>query len=301
MADLIFENKRNTESRNYIADYVIHHRIKRNKNALIMFVGATGSGKSYSAIRFGENLCYLQEKIFTIDRIAFTAKEFMDILNDTEKLKKGDVIILDEAGVSMSARNWQSLNNKMINYVLQTFRNLNLIVIITVPNLTFIDSQSRKLFHLLMETQNIDFIEKKVIIKPLIMQNNPKINKLYLKYPRIKLKGKGVMPIKRVRFGLPSQSLREQYELKKTRFLFNLNREIEREIERNERKDMREFKIKPLSEQEQRTMDLYLDTLAHHPNMKRILIYEIIAGKMGLARETIYGYIKNIKKKGHIV
>ena len=250
---------------------------------------------------YGNKGSNIQGKTFTIKSVAFSAKEFMEILNNIDSLKKGDVIILDEAGIFMSSRSWQSLNNKMINFILQTFRNLNLIVIITVPNLTFIDSQSRKLFHLLMETQEINYKEKKVIVKPLLMQNNPKINKLYLKYLRIKIKGKGVMPIKKVKFGLPSELLIKQYEEKKSRFLLNLNLEIEREINKNEAKEMREGGLKPLSEQENKVFNLYLEILSKNPNLKRALIYKMIAELMNLDHTTVYQYMNNIKKKGHLV
>jgi len=73
----------------------IHARIAKNKNFLAVFLGPTGSGKTYSALRFAETL----DPEFGIDRVAFSTIEFMKILLYDESIKSGSVIVWDETGV----------------------------------------------------------------------------------------------------------------------------------------------------------------------------------------------------------
>jgi len=135
----------------------------RNKNWLCVVCGETGSGKSYSAISFGSMI----GRTF----IVFTPLEFLELLN-SGKIKKGDVIIFDEAGVGLSARRWQSEQNIVMGSVLQTFRHMNIAVIFTVPNLSFVDVQARKLFHMIMETESIDYERQSLRNKRLHLKNH---------------------------------------------------------------------------------------------------------------------------------
>ena len=84
---------------------------------------------------------------FDISRVVFGADEFINLLNTDESLVKGSVIMWDEAGVGMPAREWYSLSNRIISYVVQTFRVKGYILIMTTPSLKYIDSQIRALFH----------------------------------------------------------------------------------------------------------------------------------------------------------
>ena len=130
---------------------LFRRRIRNNKNCLVIFTGDTGSGKSYGALRFAEKL----DPEFNEKRIVFTPDKFLEIIRHDKELHSGNVIIFDEAGVGMASREWYSIQNKILSYVLQTFRFKNLIVIFTVPDFTYIDSQARKLFHFYFETSKI--------------------------------------------------------------------------------------------------------------------------------------------------
>ena len=62
---------------------------KRNKNFVMLFVGQTGSGKSYSALRLAEML----DDTFDINRVKFKAKDFMNTINKlVEKSEQGEEI-----------------------------------------------------------------------------------------------------------------------------------------------------------------------------------------------------------------
>lgn len=195
-------------------------------NFLCAITGPTGSGKTYSALKIAESL----DPDFTIENVAFTAKEFMTCINNP-KMKSGSVIIFDEAGVALSSRSWQSVQNKLLNYVLQTFRHRNYIVIFTAPHMGFVDAASRKLLHCYMETTGIDSVKKHVKLKPLLIQVSQRTSNPYYKYLRLVQKGKKSTPIKRFMAGLASEKLREDYEKKKTLYTTELFSQIMDEID----------------------------------------------------------------------
>lgn len=204
-----------------VIDLISRRINKLNKNWLGIVTGETGSGKSYSALRVAE----VVDPEFNVDRVVFTSEEFMKLLN-SGKLHKGNMIIWDEAGVGMAAREWYSISNKVISYTLQTFRRENLGVMFTTPSFDFVDSQARKLFHGYMETMGINRRKKHVVVKYLMIQNNPKEGKLYMKYPRMKYNGKR-RTIMRVEIGKPSVKLVHAYEKKKKLFSDKLKKTTE--------------------------------------------------------------------------
>lgn len=200
-------------------------RIKQNKNALICFSGATGSGKSYAALAEAEAL----DPDFTTDRVVFNLDDFMKLIN-AGNLKKGSVILLDELGVLAPSREWYSLSNKVFNYVLQTFRSDNLIVMFCVPDLSFVDSQSRKLFHYLLQPIRINRDKGINTCKIFQIQPNVRTGEVYYKYPRY-LEGEETVTVTEVEFRKPSTKLRNAYEEKKENFKRKLYATIMTDLE----------------------------------------------------------------------
>ena len=264
-------------------DYILG-RIKKNKNFLGMFTGSTGSGKSYSALTLAESL----DKEFNIDRIAFSPKEFMDILNNGN-LKKGSVVVWDEIGIGMNSRNWQSVSNKMINFLMQSFRHLNLIVLFTCPDITFLDIGTRKLLHCLFETETINVKTKKVKVKPKVLQVNQSSGKVYMKYLRI-ITPEGVMPFTRINFSMPSKKLIDNYEIKKTAFTSELNQKIYNELSKIEEKE----DPKPIKELTQAQSDVL--TL-----LDKGLTIPQASSELGITSQSFYEHLKLIKKKGYTI
>lgn len=120
---------------------ILHSRLwGENKNFIVAVVGEPGAGKSYSAISLAEMI----DPNFSVDKITWDIEEFLKTL---DRCGKGDVLILDEAGVGIPAREWQTLQNKAMSYVMQTFRYKNVGVILTTPSIEYIDRQVRGLVH----------------------------------------------------------------------------------------------------------------------------------------------------------
>jgi ABC-type dipeptide/oligopeptide/nickel transport system ATPase component len=232
-------------------DYFIMYiksRIKKNKNFLAAITGPTGSGKTYSSLRIAQDL----DPEFNSERVVFTPNEFISLINHGN-LKSGSVIVFDEAGVSLNNREWQSKSNNLIQYILQTFRHRNYIVLFTSPDFAFIDKASRKLFHSYMETSGINFEKKVCNIKPLMIQISQRTGDMYFKYLRMKSEGVGKARIGLIQVQLPNKNLIKDYEIKKTNFTKELNEKIEAEFT-DEKKNAKDIKIEKLEKMKFRTV-----------------------------------------------
>lgn len=202
----------------------ILRRIKRNKNFLGFFSGATGSGKSWSCLRAGENL----DPNFNINQVVFSVKELFDLIN-SGKLNRGSVIVFEESGVGANARQWFSKFNKALNYLVQTFRHEGFILLINSPLFEHVDSAVRKLFHAEMQTMRIDIKNKRVILKPQLIQYNGRLKKFYYKRLRVVTRG-GTAPVNTWSVGKPSKELLRAYEIRKKAFTTALNLELSNEL-----------------------------------------------------------------------
>jgi nucleoside-triphosphatase THEP1 len=128
----------------------VSDRIAHN-NALICVQGETGSGKSYLSLSLAEQL----DPKFSIERVCFSYKEFMELVQ-VGRFEKGSVIVIDEAGALLFSRNFNTIINKTIAIILQTFRQDNLIVFFNVPSIKFVDKVARSLFHYYIEPVGIN-------------------------------------------------------------------------------------------------------------------------------------------------
>jgi ABC-type dipeptide/oligopeptide/nickel transport system ATPase component len=199
-----------------IINWMIHRVKKNNQNVLGLICGQTGSGKSYAALKIAEAI----DPNFNLNNVAFTPIEFMELVNN-KKIKKGSVIIWDESGVGYDARAFASRTNKLLNHIMETFRNKNLIILMTTPSLDFIDVNARKLLHIYFETVRVDRDKKLCTVKPFIVSYSPRAGKYYMKYP-YKLRNK----LTRLHIGLASKELLRAYEKRKKVFTDELNEKV---------------------------------------------------------------------------
>lgn len=202
----------------------LRQRIKRNKNFLGIIFGPPGIGKSWTCLSIAEQI----DPHFSISQVVFTPQEFMRLMN-SDKLQKGSVIVFEEAGVSMSNKNWHSAVNKMFNFVMQTFRHRNYIVLFNCPYTDFIDSSTRKLFHAEIEVRGIRVETAEAVLKPLLLQYNSQKGKYYVKFLRVAT-AKGVRPVKTWAVQRPSQNIIDMYEPLKAKFTARLNKSVNEDL-----------------------------------------------------------------------
>jgi hypothetical protein len=199
-----------------------HRLIKNNQNWLGIICGPTGTGKSYTGLTIANLISF---RPITIHRnVVFSPEELMKKLVNPKELEKGDVLIFDEAGVGMSSRDWTSLQNKLIGSILQTFRNMNLGVIFTTPNLGFIDVQARKLFHNYFETLDLDRKHGLCLVSPYNIQHNSKQDKTYYKRPVYYDDNGARVKMDSIWIAKPNQNIIDDYEQAKWKFTRNLNK-----------------------------------------------------------------------------
>jgi hypothetical protein len=191
------------------------------------------SGKSWTTL----SIAQLIDPTFNISRVIFRGRDLMKLINEGS-LKPGSVIVWDEAGIDLSNRNWQSVTNKMLNALLQTFRHKNFILFFTVPFNDFIDSASKKLFHGDFETQKIDKQTQCVIIKPKLLQYNANMGKWYRKYLRAFDDDGSLKKISRWAVPRPSEEMVNAYEEAKGKFTKDLNKSIGHELDELEPEEL---------------------------------------------------------------
>ena len=124
--------------------------IANGGNVLLVIIGRTRSGKSWSGLALGEQFSEMLGLNFSVWNVCFTPISFLEKLN-SGMLKRGSVLVFDEVGVAAPSKEWYSATNKCLSTVTQTFGHMGLFVIFTVPDWSYVDSDMRKLFHSYVE------------------------------------------------------------------------------------------------------------------------------------------------------
>ena len=186
-------------------DYVI----KKKFSMMASFDGRHRSGKSITACLFA----YLWDDTFWKyfeHRIVQDHKEFNDAIENIAKGKgiKGAVIMVDEAGVSMSSSDWYERWMKNLTKIFQMFGYLHPIVLFVAPVKDFVDSRLRKMFHNYYKIDRYD--NKMCWVTPYDVKYNTVRSKWYYKKPLVRIGGQEIQ-IRRLGITKPPDFLLERY------------------------------------------------------------------------------------------
>ena len=184
----------------------------------------------------------------------FSINELVTMLSKG-KLKKGEFLILEEAGTSLNALDYRDKVSKLFSFILQSFRSMNIGIIFNLPVLTFLNKSSRLLIHAHFITAGIDFKNNLSYIKPLFHQLNQEKGKSYWKYLRIQVNG-SVTVIERIAYKKPPEELLKLYEKKKFKFVSELTRSFAAELEHDYREERYKYVRKELSPRAKRIYKL---------------------------------------------
>ena len=143
----------------------------------------------------------------------------------------------------------------MFTYVLQSFRSMNLCLIINLPVLSMLNKSARLLLHANFITSGINHQKKICKIKPFFHQLNQQSGKVYPKYLRVKHNGI-LRTVKRFNYSLPNSKLIEAYENSKFRFVSELNESFVAKIESDRRKEDLKLQRKTLTPLQKQTLEL---------------------------------------------
>ena len=205
---------------------------KQDQNWIGAFVGQTGSGKSYSAMRFAE----LIDRNFSADKVFFRIRDFIKAVHE-KKIKRGDCVVIDEAGIGWGARSFMMQENKDMSALFQAVRFMNFGIILTVPSLHMVDRHGRDLLHATGRTLGINRTRGYVKLQ-YKMQEADAItgHKVYRKYPRIRQPNGQLKRITFIKVHKPSEKLIREYEKRKKIFAMELFSEIDKRMEKEEEK-----------------------------------------------------------------
>ena len=126
---------------------------RHNKDIKLFIVGPQGAGKSRSsikmAVRLSEEVSAIvggkPEDYFPLDLSHVFIGDPEAHADALKNIKKHCIYILDDAGVSINARNFMTSYNKSLNDIFQTVRTDNAVIIINAPDSFLIDNVPRTL------------------------------------------------------------------------------------------------------------------------------------------------------------
>jgi len=265
-------------------------RLDKNQNVICVFTGSTGSSKTYDALSTGE--CWYQyrfKKQFPKENVCFGVGLLARRIKELEKENlKGEILILEEAGANFGNLDFQNKISKMFSYILQSFRSLNLILIMTLPVLTMLNKTARQLIHVHFITSGIDYENKIAKVKPLFHQLNQLSGKSYWKYPRVRIDGK-IITLHKLKFRIPSDELIKDYEGLKHNFVSKLTDDFIEETAKFDRENILKSTRKGLTPVEYDVFEM----LSHGLDAKQM------AQEKQCDVSNIYYHLRCIKLKGY--
>lgn len=124
------------DSLTYYRVYRIYKNLQNNYDEVTVITGYEGSGKSVLA----SQIATVVTPSFTKDRIAYDPS---DLPRAFKNLEKGETVWLDEGALFLFSRNAVKKENKLIIQLLSIVRQMNLHLIICVPNFFVVDTYLR--------------------------------------------------------------------------------------------------------------------------------------------------------------
>jgi len=255
----------------------IRNRLTRqNKNLMGVFVGETGSSKSWSAISVASTI----DPDFDISRIAVSTREMVEVIT-TEKLRKGSALVLDEAGVNYSNKRWMTSRNMELGKLFQTFRFMNLALFHTLPHFRFLDSTQRALIHMGFVSQGVRRKEKIALFSARYFTHDPfsrSYDDMRYTYPLIHFPNGRLYKVKTMAVQLADKKLLIEYEVKKRewnkrlqaqtykRIVKGITEKDEKEEEKKRKKLAMKYemdaKLRSVADEVKRNLDSYIKKYA---------------------------------------
>lgn len=275
----------------------IKRRLKKHLNFVCLFTGSLGIGKTYNGIRLAYDL---DNNFDASKQITFDFEQTMGLINsDWFKALKIKVIVWDEPQISISNRAWQSQMNKLVNYLMSTFRHLGIVLIFCAPYIDFLDSQSMKLLHCNFKCLGINRREKLSKVRPYLLDWSSEMQKFYRhSLYCIHQKPIGVKKISFWDIRKPPKHLINIYEPKKVEFTTKLNKNIEITLDKMKVKDKTEIEEEPL----------WLRGKTHPSDVGLIVLGEWMEGEFNSDKiaekhntkgANIRSALKALRKQGH--
>ena len=212
---------------------------RHNKNVIFILFGDLGSGKSMTLLKLALScamwLTALKggpiSKYFQFSNVAVIDPEMLQ--DKMANLQQYQIMILDDAGPGYDARNFMSKTNKDLNYILQTCRTTNNIILVSAPHGAMLDVTIHRVAQYYAEVAESHHEHGLSFIKVFRLVRNFREGKIFYVYMT-----KGGLTIKRFVAGLPPAELKVKYDIvREEQAKIIAQRRAEREAAEQERRE----------------------------------------------------------------
>ena len=202
-----------TQAKSNALYYEILKRVyEKGEQVSILIVGKRRTGKSTLSGRIGYDLDYdwhYGEPKAVCERMTSNPDEFLTRIEQASTT--GTVIVLEEAGVNISHREWMSKTNIIIQKTLQVFGFKRIITIFNVPTLKYVDASIRMLFDYIIETRpGADKRRGVVVCRPREVIYAMALDKILFKKLRTRINGE-IYTIDTMAFPFMPKAFYEEY------------------------------------------------------------------------------------------
>lgn len=172
---------------------LFRERLRENRNLVILFSGKVGGGKSYGSLSVADYLTPSMRVGYDLNSLVYGIPEFIE---KVKTLPPGEVIIMDEAGVTAGSRDTMTRDSKVLSKVIQSIRYLQHCSIFSLPNINFLDKSIRLMIDIVFdhpaELRQGEFIPyvpvlsedgKDVVMTPYVVRDTV-IRTVYFPLPR---------------------------------------------------------------------------------------------------------------------
>lgn len=212
---------------------------KHNKNVIFILFGDLGGGKSMTLMKLAVSCAQWLAAIrggkpsdyFTMKNIAVIDPEMLQ--EKMSNLEQYQILILDDAGPGYDARTFMSKQNRDLNYILQTCRTTNNIILVSAPHGAMLDVTIHRVAQYYGEISEIRHDEGLTFLKVFRLIRVFREGKIFYVYMT-----KSGVSIKRYYSTLPPKELKSAYDtIRDAQAKIIQNRRAQREKEEREKKE----------------------------------------------------------------
>jgi hypothetical protein len=187
---------------------------RHNKNVIFILFGDLGSGKSMALLKLALSCAMWLAALkggkpsdyFQFSNIAVIDPEMLQ--EKLANLKQYGIYILDDAGPGYDARTFMSKGNRDLNYILQTCRTSNNIILVSAPHGAMLDITIHRVAQYYAEVSEVRHDEGLTFLKVFRLVRVFREGKIFYVYM-----SKGNTVSKRYYCGLPPKSLKKKYDV----------------------------------------------------------------------------------------
>jgi len=186
---------------------------KHNKNVIFILFGDLGGGKSMTLMKLAISCAQWLAKIiggkpsdyFTMRNVAVIDPEMLQ--EKMANLQQYQILMLDDAGPGYDARTFMSKQNRDLNYILQTCRTTNNIILVSAPHGAMLDVTIHRVAQYYGEISEIRHDQGITFLKVFRLVRVFREGKIFYVYMT-----KGGVSIRRYYTTLPVPELKKAYD-----------------------------------------------------------------------------------------